>query len=264
MPALPGQPAQVTPPRIGLTGVTRTVAGAERSGVNSAYVRAVLRAGGVPLILAPLIGVDHNDRLLDTLDGLVLTGGEDVDPAFYGADPHPALGSVDVVRDAFELALFRDAWARRIPTLAICRGIQLVNVALGGSLWQDIAAERPGALAHQQPDGRDARTHEVHITPGSRLAQALGTTQCQVNSFHHQSIRNLASGLVITARAPDGEIEGVESGPQAPWLLAVQWHPEEFHHHAAAPDHGLFDALIRETRQPDVPRSAFRAPSGFA
>jgi putative glutamine amidotransferase len=259
MPTLPGQPAAVNAPRIGLTGVTRAVSGAERSGVNSAYVRAVLRAGGVPLILAPLIGVRHNDRILDTLDGLVLTGGEDVDPAFYGHDPHPALGSVDAVRDEFELALFRDAWARRIPTLAICRGIQLVNVALGGSLWQDIPAERPGALAHQQENGRDARTHEVSITMGSRLAEALGTTRCEVNSFHHQSIRELAGGLVITARAPDDEIEGIESGPEAPWLLAVQWHPEEFHHHEVAPDHGLFEALIREAR---VPSSRFRVSSG--
>jgi len=247
----------VTAPRIGVTGITRAVSGADRSGVNSAYVRAVLRAGGIPLILVPLIGVEHNGPILDVIDGLVLTGGEDVDPAFYGHEPHPALGSVDQVRDAFELALFRDAWVRRLPVLAICRGIQLVNVALGGSLWQDIAAQRPGALPHQQPDGRDARTHGVTITAGSRLAGALGTTRCQVNSFHHQSIRGLAPGLVITARAPDGEIEGVESAPVDPWLLAVQWHPEEFHHHERAPDHGLFDALIREARR----RSAeFRVP----
>lgn len=245
-------------PRIGLTGVTRVVSGADRSMVNAAYVRAVLRAGGVPLILAPLIGVEHNDRILDALDGLVLTGGEDVDPAFYGHAPHPALESVDAVRDAFELALFRDAWARRLPVLAICRGIQLVNVALGGSLWQDIPAERPTALAHRQPDGRDARTHEVLITPGSRLAEALGATRCMVNSFHHQSIRDLAPGLVITARAPDDEIEGVEAGPADPWLLAVQWHPEEFHHHEGAPDHGLFDALIREASGPS---SECRVPS---
>ena len=261
MPALPGQPAPVNAPRIGVTGVTRAVLGADRSGVNSAYVRAVLRAGGIPLILVPLIGVEYNGPILDAIDGLLLTGGEDVDPAFYGHEPHPALESVDQVRDAFELALFHDAWARRMPVLAICRGIQLVNVALGGSLWQDIPAERPGALLHRQPDGRDARTHDVNIAPGSRLAMALGTTRCEVNSFHHQSIRDLAPGLVITARAPDGEIEGVETTPPDPWLLAVQWHPEEFHHHDEAPDHGLFDALIREAR---VPSAKFRVPSGSA
>lgn len=239
----------MTAPRIGITGITRTVSGADRTGVNAAYVRAVLRAGGVPLVLSPLIGVAHNGTLLDALDGLVLSGGEDVDPAHYGHTPHPDLGAVDPLRDAFELAIYRDAAARRLPVLAICRGIQLVNVALGGTLWQDIPSERPEAIPHAQGTGRDDRTHPVEITPGSRLADALGTTRCEVNSFHHQSIRDLAPGLLVTARAPDGEIEGVEAAAEDGWMLAVQWHPEEFHQHGAAPDHGLFDALIREARR---------------
>lgn len=234
-------------PRIGVTGITRNVSGADRTGVNAAYVRAVLRAGGLPILLSPLIGSEHNAALLELLDGLLLTGGEDVDPAHYGEPPHARLGNVDPVRDAFELAIFRDARSRGLPVLAICRGIQLVNVALGGTLWQDIPSDRPGALPHSQATGRDARTHPVDLEPGSRLALALGTDRCDVNSFHHQSIRALAPGLVITGRSPDGEIEGVESLPGEPWMLAVQWHPEEFHHHEAAPDHGLFDALITES-----------------
>jgi putative glutamine amidotransferase len=233
-------------PRIGITGITRSVSGTDRTGVNAAYVRAVLRAGGVPLVLSPLLGVEHNAVLLDGLDGLVLSGGEDVDPAHYGQAPHPDLGDVDPQRDVFELAIFRDARAHGLPVLAICRGIQLVNVAMGGTLWQDIPSERPRALRHAQAAQRDDRTHHVDLTPGSRLAKSLGGTSCEVNSFHHQSIRDLASGLIITGRAPDGEIEGVESTDDGPWLLAVQWHPEEFHHHRAAPDHGLFDALVRE------------------
>jgi putative glutamine amidotransferase len=120
-----------------------------------------------------------------------------------------------------------------------------VNVALGGTLWQDLPSERPSALEHNAPVGRDHRTHAVELVPGSRLARALGSTRAGVNSFHHQAIRALADGLIVTGRAPDGEIEGVESGPGSPWLLAVQWHPEEFHHHGEAPDHGLFDALMR-------------------
>ncbi|HMV32901.1 MAG: gamma-glutamyl-gamma-aminobutyrate hydrolase family protein [Gemmatimonadales bacterium] len=243
----------MTTPRIGITGITRTVSGADRTGVNAAYVRAVLRAGGVPLVLSPLIGVAHNGTLLDALDGLVLSGGEDVDPAHYGQAPHPDLGAVDPLRDAFELAIYRDAAARRLPVLAICRGIQLVNVALGGTLWQDIPSERPEAMAHAQGTGRDDRTHPVDVTPGSRLARALGNTRCEVNSFHHQSIRDLAPGLLVTARAPDGEIEGVETADGDGWLLAVQWHPEEFHQHGEAPDHGLFDALIREARRGAAP-----------
>ena len=240
----------MTAPRIGITGITRSVSGADRSGVNAAYVRAVLRAGAVPLILPPLIGVAHTAELLGALDGLLLSGGEDVDPAHYGQAPHPDLGAVDPLRDAFELTLFREAFARQMPVLAICRGIQLVNVALGGTLWQDIPSERPGAMPHAQGTGRDDRTHPVELTPGSRLAAAIGATRCDVNSFHHQSIRDLAPGLLVTARSPDGEIEGVESAEPDGWLLAVQWHPEEFHHHGAAPDHGLFNALVREAAAP--------------
>lgn len=236
-------------PRIGITGNTRLVSGAERSGVNAAYVRAVIRSGGIPLILPPLIGDAHHAEVLELLDGLVLTGGEDVDPVLYGEAPHPALGEVDRLRDDFEIGLFRAAWDRRLPVLAICRGIQLVNVALGGSLWQDIPSQRPGALTHRAPTERDVRSHQVEIAPGSRLAAALQTTRCEVNSFHHQSVRDLAPGLLVTATAPDGEIEGVESVASDPWLLAVQWHPEEFHHHDVAPDHGLFNALAAETRR---------------
>jgi putative glutamine amidotransferase len=238
----------MTAPRIGVTGVTRHVLGAERSQVNAAYVHAVVRAGGIPLILPPLIRLQDAGTVLDSLDGLVLSGGEDVDPTHFNSAPHPALGDVDPVRDAFELALFREAWQRRLPVLAICRGIQLVNVALGGTLWQDIPSERPGALGHKQAGDRDDRTHPVELVPGSRLAVALGTTRCDVNSFHHQSVRDLAFGLAVTATAPDGEIEGLESATGAPWLLAVQWHPEEFHADGGAPDQGLFAALVREAR----------------
>jgi putative glutamine amidotransferase len=235
----------MTAPRIGVTGITRMVSGVERTGVNASYVQAVVRSGGVPLILSPLLGTAHNAPLLDAIDGLLLSGGEDVAPERYGAAAHPALGSVDPVRDAFELELFSAARARNIPTLAICRGIQLANVALGGSLWQDIPSERPGALAHTQAGGRGDRTHAVTIVPGSCLAGALGTTRLDVNSFHHQSIRDLAPGLVVSASAPDGEVEGVESMPGDPWLLAVQWHPEEFHGDISAPDQGLFRVLVQ-------------------
>lgn len=238
----------MTAPRIGITGNVRTFSGTDRTGVNAAYVRAVLRAGGVPLILSPLIEPAHTASLLDALDGLVLSGGEDLDPAHYGHAPHAGLGNVDPRRDASELALFREARARGMPVLAICRGIQLVNVALGGTLWQDIPSERPAAIPHAQGAGRDQRTHAVELTPGSRLALALGATRCEVNSFHHQSIRDLAPDLTVSGVAPDGEVEGVESPPGQAWLLAVQWHPEEFHHHGAAPDHGLFDALLDEVR----------------
>jgi putative glutamine amidotransferase len=205
-------------------------------------------------VLPPVLGDAHAAEVLEVLDGLVLSGGEDVDPVHYGQEPHPTVkDNIDPLRDAQELALFRLAQARGVPVLAICRGIQLVNVALGGTLWQDLPTDSPEGLPHQQTDGRTARTHPVEISPGSRLARALGASRVEVNSFHHQSIRDLAPGLVVSARAPDGEIEGVESAEGAPWLLAVQWHPEEFHGQNAAPDHGLFAALTRESlRRPSA------------
>lgn len=233
-------------PRIGITGTTRRYDGAERSTVNAAYVRSVIGAGGIPLVLPPLLGDTYANEIIEVLDGLVLSGGEDVDPVHYGQEPHPTVqDNIDPLRDAQELALFRLAQARGLPVLAICRGIQVVNVALGGTLWQDLPTDRPDALRHNQPDGRTERTHPVEIAPGSRLAGALDATRLEVNSFHHQSIRDLARSLVISARAPDGEIEGVESAEGAPWLLAVQWHPEEFHAQSAQPDHGLFGALVQ-------------------
>jgi len=253
----------MTIPRIGVTGNTRALGDAERAGVNAAYVRAVTQAGAVPLILSPLIGTAHLEVIVDAIDGLVLTGGEDIHPTHYGEAPHPRLGTVDQVRDAFELALFREATARGLPVLAICRGIQLINVALGGTLWQDLPSQRPDALDHNPRSARDDRTHPVHLLPGSRLARVLGVTACEVNSFHHQTIREPAPGLVVSARAPDGEIEGVESAEGAPWLLAVQWHPEEFHHHLQPVDHGLFAALVAEAgnRAVAFTASAARHPS---
>jgi len=234
-------------PLIGVTGVARVVDGAERTGVNSAYVSSVVRAGGLPLLLSPLIPLEMVAAMADRLDGILLTGGEDMAPASYGGAPHPALGPVDPRRDTLELALIRAARTRSIPLLGICRGIQLLNVALGGTLWQDLPSERPQSLPHAQASGRTARTHPVSVTPGSRLAAAVGAGRLDVNSSHHQAIRELAPALVATATALDGIIEGVET-PDGGWMLAVQWHPEEFHADASAPDHGLFAALVAAAR----------------
>ena len=194
--------------------------------------------------------------IFERLDGVFLTGGVDVDPSRYGEPKHPLCGTTDADRDAIELMLLDYAMGRGLPVLAICRGIQLVNVALGGTLWQDIPSERPEALGHKHTGERDDRTHPIELVPGSRLAEALGTTRCDVNSFHHQSVRQLAPGLVVTATAPDGEIEGLETATGGPWLLAVQWHPEEFHADGEAPDHGLFAALLRQAQPgPSAKRS---------
>src|SRR6266581_4763115 len=178
----------------------------------------------VAVIVAPILHPDAACAVLDRVQGLVLTGGEDVEPGRYHAPPHPKLGETDAGRDAVELALIAGARQRRLPLLAICRGIQILNVALGGTLYQDLASERRGPIDHA-----DARAcHGLSVEAGSRLHGTINAEQVTVNSRHHQAIRDLAPALRATAWAEDGLIEGVEpKDPTEPWTLAVQWHPED-------------------------------------
>jgi putative glutamine amidotransferase len=192
------------------------------------------------------MGASLAERALDGLDALVLTGGEDIDPHWYGAEPSPLLSPPSRERDLFELALFAVARQRRLPILGICRGIQLINVGLGGTLFQDLASERPGRIEHRPDTAREVRSHRVRLEPGSRAAEALGTTSLSVNSSHHQAIKDLAPGLIATGWTDDGLIEAAESPADESWLLAVQWHPEEMYRDTQAPDHGLFAGLVRE------------------
>jgi putative glutamine amidotransferase len=231
-------------PRIGITGVTRSWDGAPRTGVNAPYVRAVLAAGGLPILLVPELSVEQTIDLFNDCDALLLTGGEDVDPARYGAKPHPRLGTVDRRRDDNELALVVEARARDLPILAICRGIQLLNVAFGGTLVQDLADQRPGPIVHDQSGSRSARTHAIEIVEGSRLGVILGALALEANSLHHQAVDRVGDGLVITARAPDGTVEGLESADAETWLVAVQWHPEELALEPMADDLKLFTAFV--------------------
>lgn len=236
----------MSPPLIGVSGSIRTREGAERAGVNGAYVRSIARAGGIPVILTPASGPGAAAPALARLDALVLTGGHDIDPGLYGERPSPKLGPLDRPRDEFEIALFEAARAQRLPILGICRGLQIINVAMGGTLWQDLPSEHPTAVPHETAGAaRDARQHRVSISPGSVLERILGTRILSTNSIHHQAIRNVASGLTVSARADDGIIEAVEDTATEGWLVGVQWHPEEFHHQPGGPDQRLFDALIR-------------------
>ncbi|HKT58655.1 MAG TPA: gamma-glutamyl-gamma-aminobutyrate hydrolase family protein [Gemmatimonadales bacterium] len=243
-------------PRIGVSGVVRQWDGNERTGVNAAYVRSVLAAGGIPVILSPVLGPSYAARAMDGVDGLVLTGGEDIHPALYGAEPSPHAYPPSRERDLFELALFAAARQRELPVLGICRGIQLVNVAMGGTLFQDLPTERPSDIAHDPGSARDARTHAVRLQAGSRAAQALGATALRVNSFHHQAVDRLASGLIATGWSEDGVIEAAETPGDAPWLLTVQWHPEEMHADVKAPERGLFRALVDACAVADATRRA--------
>ena len=244
----------MTAPRIDVSGVVRSWDGASRTGVNTVYVRAVLIGGGVPLVLSPLMGTTMAARALDGVDGLLLTGGEDIDPTWYGVDPSPHLDPPSRERDLFELALFAVARQRQMPILGVCRGIQLINVAFGGTLFQDLPAERGGPVEHRPQAPRDSRTHRVRLLTNSRAARALATDALKVNSSHHQGIKDLGPGLVASGWTDDDLIEAVETPAETPWLLAVQWHPEEMHGDAQAADHGLFAALVEaaETSRSDL------------
>lgn len=210
---------------VAVSATRRIDAGRERVALNTAYVHALARAGLIPLLVPPMLDPEAACSALDRVQGLVLTGGEDVDPGRYGATPHPKLEETDPARDAVELALIAGAERRRLPILAICRGIQILNVAGGGTLYQDLGSERPGPIDHA-----DQRTyHGLRIDPGSLVHRTLQVGgEARVNTRHHQAIRGLAPNLRATAWAEDGVIEAAERRDGAgPWLLAVQWHPED-------------------------------------
>jgi putative glutamine amidotransferase len=217
---------------------------APRFGQNQAYVHAVARAGAAP-VLIPLLEDSALLRVLyQRLDGLLLPGGVDVDPAHYGEEIHEKCGEISPLRDQVELALIRWAVQDGKPMLAICRGIQVLNVALGGSLIQDIGACRPAAGEHDwgSRHPRDHIAHLANIRPGTRLAGLTGTASLPVNSMHHQALEDVAPGLTVSATAPDGIVEAVEMEGH-PFCLAVQWHPEELAAHDPRAQ-ALFDALV--------------------
>jgi putative glutamine amidotransferase len=227
------------------------------------YARSLEGAGLIPLVVPPLTDPTRAAEILDAAAGLLLTGGEDVDPKRYGAPPHPKLGEINPLRDATEIALLEAARSRRLPVLAICRGIQLLNVAYGGTLYQDLPSEHPSNVRHDSPNARNDRTHDVTVTAGSRLAAATGAAGMAVNSYHHQAVCRVGAGLRVTAVAADGVIEGVEVDDPAWWVLAVQWHPEDLTTDVRSWDRGIFKAFagavgLRETatRLSSAPRPA--------
>lgn len=237
----------MTEPLVALTATTKDIGGIMRVRLNEDYVDAVRGAGLVPLILPPR-DPREIEALLDLVSGVVLTGGEDVDPAEYGAETGPKTYAPHHPRDRFELAMVRLAHERRLPTLAICRGIQVANVALGGTLVQDIPSECPAAIDHERSEERDRRVHDVSVDRGSRLAAAVGATAISVNSSHHQALARAADGLRVTARASDGIIEGAEWEGDDWWMLGVQWHPEELTRDDKPWDRGLFKAFAERVK----------------
>jgi putative glutamine amidotransferase len=215
------------------------------------YPEAIERAGGIPVIV-PLLRPDAIAALLDRVDGVCLPGGPDVQPSAYGEEPHPQLGPTEPRVDAVELALVKAADRRGLPILAICRGMQVLNVARGGTLHQhlpDVVGER---LEHRQPEHGSITTHRVETAPHSRLRATLGGPALEVNSFHHQAIKALGDNLAATAWAQDGTIEAVEQTGER-LVLGVQWHAEGLHAHAP-----LFELLIEAAVADQAPAAAPR------
>jgi len=216
------------------------------------YLRAVEAAGGLPVVLPPLRG-EALEPLLDRLDGLCLSGGPDLGPETYGQDRHAELGPTEDDVDRFELGLARLAWDRQLPLLAICRGAQALNVARGGALVQHIPDLEDKSIQHRQLESGDAPTHEVTIDAGSLLARTMGARMARVNSFHHQAISRLGSGLRIVAHSPDGVVEGIEA-PGRGYVLGVQWHAECL---AELPEQAaLFAGLVEAARRYSPARRA--------
>jgi len=212
------------------------------------YVRSIEKAGGLPLVLAPIRPADAGE-LLDHLGGLLLSGGSDIDPALYGEKPHPKLSPLVRERDEFELALCREALRRDLPILAICRGHQVLNVATGGTLLQDIPSEVTGGIDHDPRCERWERAHDVRILQGSRLREILGRETVAVNSFHHQAVEKRGEGLVVSAcSAGDAIVEGIEM-PDRRFVLGVQWHPEAFWNRPEGFS-SLFEAFVTEAARP--------------
>ncbi len=208
------------------------------------YAEAVLAAGGLPIILPPAIG--WREEVLAMVDGLLITGGEDIDPAHYGQTRHPSVEKIDPLRDQFEIAAVRFALAADRPLLGICRGSQVINIAAGGTLVQDLPSQRPGPIAHSQLD-LTKLVHEVEITSDSRLYAAIGANRIRANSSHHQAVEIPAPQLRPVAWAEDGVVEAAESLTHR-WIVAVQWHPEMLYEDDLA-HRRLFEALVEAARR---------------
>jgi putative glutamine amidotransferase len=234
-------------PLIGVSTSITVGTNPERAYVNSAYLHAVQQAGGVPVALPPQLSSASMRQLAGDLQGLLLTGGGDMDPALFGEAPHATLYDVAPSRDTLATSVLHVALDRGVPVLAVCRGLQVLNVALGGSLHQDVGTDPGTQTPHSQKELRDQPTHKVKVTPGCRLAETLGTDELEVNSMHHQAIKRLGRGLTAVAWAPDQIVEGAEIADPSRFVLGVQWHPEELVGHSE-PARRLFAALVAAAR----------------
>jgi putative glutamine amidotransferase len=215
-------------------------------GHRKTYIDAVLQVGGAPMLIPPISDIVTLRALYDRIDGLLLAGGGDIDPAHYGEQPHAKLGPVDPLRDAAELPMARWAISDGKPLLGICRGIQVINVALGGALYQDVTSDIETSIQHNLSYAREDWTHLAHsmqLAPDSQLAGLLGVVELEINSLHHQALRTVAPGLRPVAWAPDGVIEAVE-GTTGSFVIGVQSHPEALQERVDPRWQAMFAAFV--------------------
>lgn len=238
-------------------GLTVNYIGPEESGcpsrfgsyyINRGYVEGVRKAGGIPIYLPYTDDPEELAALLERVDGLILTGGKDMDPRHFNEERHPTCERILPDRSAFEVELTRMAVQHAVPTLGICLGLQTLNVAMGGSLFQDIPSMKPSEVRHRQTEAeRHGVAHSVDVVPGSKLSELFnGATKLHVNSIHHQAAKEIGKGLVVTAMAPDGIVEGLEHSG-VPFCVSVQWHPEDLK--AGESNQVLFDGLVRAAQE---------------
>ena len=217
------------------------------------YLRALLEAGARR---EEIVVLRPGDPIGGEFDGIVIGGGDDVDPALYGRDVLPGAGvKVDAGRDSIDFSVFEEAWRARVPALGICRGLQVMNVARGGTLIQDLPSESPSEITHQRRKKPNRRDHAVTVRAGTRLSEIAGAPQIDVNSRHHQAVEHPAADFVVNATAPDGVIEGLEAR-DGRWLVAVQWHPENLHGDPAS--RRLFREFVEQVRK----RNGNSGPTG--
>lgn len=232
-----------------IIGITTSLEDERTITLSHDNVDSVLQAGGVPVILPNLLDSEHVERVANQIDGLLVTGGGDIDPTIFGEEPHPNLGSITPARDQFEIAIIKKMMEQDKPVLAICRGCQILNIAAGGDMYQDIYTQTDKQLLqHSQKAPRHHGSHFVDVKEGSLLHQMTGSNRFKVNSFHHQAVRQVAQGFQECGTASDGVIEALESVNHS-FVIGVQWHPECMVKNGDVPSNDIFTKFIEASSQ---------------
>lgn len=227
-----------------IIGVTTSLQDENLITLSHDNVDSIVKAGGVPVILPNLVDSEHIERVANSIDGLLVTGGGDIDPTLFGEEPHPNLGSITPTRDEFEIAIIKKMMEQDKPVLAICRGCQILNIAAGGDMYQDIynQTDKP-LLQHTQKAPRHHGSHFVDVKEGSLLYQITQSNRLKVNSFHHQAVRHVAQGFQESGTASDGIIEALESVEHS-FIIGVQWHPECMVKNGDTPSNDIFAKFV--------------------